>query len=88
MRPIAQKALRSGCARIGMEDVLRTQFGMAKHTSTLEKCRVAERACTLCFGRRRVGKTTLSNQLYKEKNNLLCRDRIYRKGKFGQMAEE
>ena len=27
---IEQKALLAGCARIGMEDVLRTQFGAAK----------------------------------------------------------
>ena len=37
-----------GCARICLEDVLRTKFGAAKRASTLGKCNVAERACTLC----------------------------------------
>ena len=48
MRPIKQKALRAGCAQIGLEEVLRTQFGAAKCASTLKKCSFAERACTLC----------------------------------------
>ena len=34
IRPIEQKALRAGCAQIGMEDALRAQFGAAKRAST------------------------------------------------------
>ena len=40
--------LSNVCARICLEDVLRTKFGAAKRASTLGKCNVAERACTLC----------------------------------------
>ena len=47
VRPIKQNAPR-GCARICLEDVLRTKFGVVKRASTLGKCNVAERACTLC----------------------------------------
>ena len=49
MRPIKQKALWAGCVQIGLEDVLRIQFGAAKCASTLKKCSFAERACTLCY---------------------------------------
>ena len=43
----AKNATR-GCARICLEDILRTKFGAAKCASALGKCNVAERACTLC----------------------------------------
>ena len=48
IRPIEQKDLRAGCARICEEDALRAKFGAAKHVSTRGKCNVAERACMLC----------------------------------------